>query len=77
MKRTNCVYYVLVCMLLCFTACDKDNSSIEDEIPAAIESDFSKRSPSAEITAFNNHSNNILTKSKTRHPLGTTTKTGK
>ena len=59
MKRTNCVYYVLVCMLLCFTACDKHNSSIEDEIPAAIKSDFSKRSPSAEITAFNNHSNNI------------------
>lgn len=59
MKRTNCVYYLLVCMLLCFTACEKDNSSIEDEIPVAIKSDFSKRSPSAEITTFNNYSNNI------------------
>lgn len=59
MKRTNCVFYVLVCMLLCFTACDKDNSSIEDEIPVAIKSDFSKRYPSVEITTFHNYSNGL------------------
>lgn len=59
MKRTNYVYYVLVCMLLCFTACDKDKSSIEDEIPAAIKSDFSTRYPSVKITAFQNLSNGL------------------
>ena len=55
MKRINCIHYIVACMLLmCITACDKENSTIEDEIPAAIKSDFSKRYPSAEITSFMN-----------------------
>lgn len=50
MKRTACFYYVLACMLLiCITACDRDNSKIEDEIPTAIKNDFSERNPSAHI----------------------------
>ena len=56
MKRINCIHYIVACMLLmCITACDKENSTIEDEIPAAIKSDFSKRYPSAEITSFMNY----------------------
>lgn len=50
MKRTACFYHVLACMLLiCITACDRDNSKIEDEIPTAIKNDFSERNPSAHI----------------------------
>lgn len=60
MKRINCIHYIVACMLLtCITACDKENSTIEDEIPAAIKSDFSKRYPSAEITSFMNYSDGI------------------
>ena len=60
MKRINCFHYIVACMLLmCITACDKENSTIEDEIPAAIKSDFSKRYPSAEITSFMNYSDGI------------------
>lgn len=50
MKRTACFYHVLACMLLiCITACDRDNSKIEEEIPTAIKNDFSERNPSAHI----------------------------
>ena len=60
MKRINCFHYIVACMLLmCITACDKENPTIEDGIPAAIKSDFSKRYPSAEITSFMNYSDGI------------------
>lgn len=60
MKRTNCFYYVLVCVLfMCITACDKENSTIEENIPAIMKSDFSERYPSAKITTFQNYSDGL------------------
>ena len=52
MKRINCIHYIVACMLLmCITACDKENSTIEDEIPAAIKSDL-PRLPAATLRSF-------------------------
>lgn len=60
MKRTACFYHVLACMLLiCITSCDRDNSKIEDEIPAAIKNDFSERNPSAQIKAAQTYSDDL------------------
>lgn len=60
MKRTACFYHVLACMLLiCITACDRDNSKIEDEIPTAIKNDFSERNPSAKIKTTQMYSDDL------------------
>lgn len=60
MKRTNCFCHILVCMLLiCITACDRDNSEIEDEIPATIKNDFFVRNPSAQISAAQTYSDDL------------------
>lgn len=60
MKRTACFYHVLTCMLLiCITACDRDNSKIEDEIPTAIKNDFSERNPSAQIRTAQTYSDDL------------------
>lgn len=53
MKRVTFFYYIMACLLfICFTACDKDEQPLGDEIPETIKADFSKRYPSAEITNY-------------------------
>ncbi|WP_455638238.1 hypothetical protein [Parabacteroides sp.] len=58
--KPKLLFCLLGCMLLiCITACDKDNTTIEDEIPAAIKNDFSARYPSAKILSFQIYSSGI------------------
>lgn len=60
MKQRNYLHDVFICMLfLCITACEKEKTSIEDELPVAIKSDFSARYPSAQITHFQEYSDNL------------------
>lgn len=60
MKQINYLHYALICMLLmCITSCEKDETTIEDNIPIAIKNDFSTRYPSAQITTFQNYPDNL------------------
>lgn len=55
MRQINLLKYVLACFLfVCATACDKENSMVE-EIPPIIKSEFSERYPKADISAFHKY----------------------
>lgn len=60
MKQANCFYSFFACILLvCLSACDKDQEAMEEVIPQAVRSDLSKRFPLAEIENYQLYSDGL------------------